>query len=1030
MPSTQQHRNIYDFATIEAKWQELWEKKQTFHTPNPGDDGFDPSKPKCYVLDMFPYPSGAGLHVGHPIGYCATDIYVRCKRMKGVNVLHPMGYDAFGLPAEQYAIETGVHPAVTTKANIDNMRRQLKRLGFCYDWSRELATCDPRFYRFTQWIFLRLFDSWYDDQADAARPISELIAQLESGAIGVDSALGLVRNPNSPDFRRWSDLDEGERRNVPDAQRLAYMDEVPVNWCPALGTVLANEEVTNEGRSDRGDHPVYRRPLRQWMLRITRYADRLLADLDALDWPESIKLMQRHWIGRSTGADVDFPIDSGKAQAPAVGDVSAWRGARKDAGFPAKAEDFVIRAYTTRPDTLFGATYMVLAPEHPLVDQITTDEQGDAVNAYVQVARHKSELDRTAATKEKTGVFTGAYAINPVNGDRIPIWVADYVLMGYGTGAIMAVPSGDSRDFEFAKAFGLDIVTVVEPTTEWADQIARLPKGTLNELRHAAADRLRDSVQRWKAEGTPQRRKQIEFAEGYLKEHQEDAGLTAEAVQRLYIAAPELFEEPFVDEGVSVQSPARATPLGDDVCDINGLSTPEATRKIIQWLEGWGVGRGAVHFKLRDWIFSRQKYWGEPFPVLHGRDGAILALDDSELPVELPEVSDFEPEVSSDPEALPRPPLARVSEWMNVERNGNRFTRDANTMPQWAGSCWYYLRYISPHDDEHFCDPEAEKYWMPVDLYVGGAEHAVLHLLYARFWHKVLYDLGYVSTTEPFLKLVNQGMVQAFAYRDDTGRLITADLVEEVAAGRFVAKETQRPVNQVIAKMSKSLKNVVSPDEIIAEYGADAFRIYEMYMGPIESSKPWNTRDVPGMLKLLQRIWRLVVDEETGGLSPALVDREPDDEEKRLLHKTIKGISEGIEQLKFNTAIARMFEFVNYLTPRSERPRSVIESFVLLIAPFAPHLAEELWQRLGHDESLAHGPWPEFDPRWAKDEQVEIAVQVQGKIKSRIMVPAEADEKALETAALADDRVKKAVAGKTIRKVIVVKGRLVNLIVG
>ena len=1021
-------RHKYDFAAIEAKWQAFWDEHETFKTLNPGQDGFDASKPKCYILDMFPYPSGAGLHVGHPIGYCATDIYARYKRMRGFNVLHPMGYDAFGLPAEQYAIETGVHPAVTTKRNIDNMRRQLKMFGFSYDWDRELTTCDPSFYRFTQWIFIQLFNSWYDTRADAARPVSELIAALESGAIGVSESLDLTLGAESAFRKPWATLDEAQRRQVIDGQRLAYIDEISVNWCPALGTVLANEEVTNEGRSDRGDHPVHRRPMRQWMLRITRYAERLLNGLETLGWPESVKIMQRNWIGRSTGAEVDFPIVSGGAGAPVVEDYAGWQASR-EGGFPGQPEEFVIRVYTTRPDTLFGATYMVLAPEHPLVERITTDDRRQAVDKYVAAVRNKSDRERMVETKNKTGVFTGAYAINPANGERVPVWVADYVLIGYGTGAIMAVPGGDTRDFEFAKAFDLDIIAVVEPTLAWVREHARLPKGTLNDLRAGADEAVADSIRRWKAEDAPERAEHIKFAEMFLKSHGDDAGPTPEAIQQLYLSAPFVFEEPFAGEGVAVQSPSAGTQPGDAVCVLNGLSTPEAKRTIIDWLEKRGLGRGAVNYKLRDWIFSRQKYWGEPFPVLHGEDGSTTTIDESELPLELPEMKNFKPEVApDDAETLPRPPLARAEEWMCVHRDGQQYTRDANTMPQWAGSCWYYLRYLTPHDDRRLVDPEAEKYWMPVDLYVGGAEHAVLHLLYARFWHKVLFDLGYVSTNEPFHKLVNQGMVQAFAYRDASGRTLGDDLVEPGDAGVFVSKETGQPVRQVVAKMSKSLKNVVNPDEIIAEYGADTFRLYEMYMGPIESSKPWNTRDVPGPLKLLQRLWRLVVDERSGGLSAALVDEPPDRDVDRLLHKTIKRITEDIEQLKFNTAIAQMFEFVNDLTPRDRRPRSVMERFVLLVAPFAPHIAEELWRRLGHESSLAYEPWPQYDAELAKDDTVEIAVQILGKIKSRIMVAADADEKALEDAALSDETIQREIANKTIRKVIVVKGRLVNIV--
>ncbi len=1024
----QTKRGLYDFARIETKWQSYWAENRTFCTPNPGHPDFDASKPKCYVLDMFPYPSGAGLHVGHPVGYCATDIYARFKRMNGFNVLHPIGFDAFGLPAEQYAIETGVHPVITTKKNIDNMRRQLKMFGFSYDWDREVATCDPDYYKFTQWIFVQLFNSWYDRRADAARPVSKLIAGLEDGSLHATDALTVAYDGDATERRAWSSLSDQEKRQVLDSERLAYIDEVPVNWCPALGTVLANEEVTNEGRSDRGDHPVYRRPLRQWMLRITRYGDRLLSDLDELEWPDAIKLMQRNWVGRSTGAEVDFPIVSGGPDAPTVGDFDTWRASRGN-GFGHLPAKNVIRVYTTRPDTLFGATYLVLAPEHPLVEKITTGERRSAVDEYVTTARHKSDLDRTADNKTKTGVCTGAFAVNPVDGASIPIWVADYVLMGYGTGAIMAVPGGDTRDFEFAKTFDLDIIAVVEPTTEWAQQIARTPKGTMTELRGAADNAVRESVTRWEKEGNAARTEQIARARQFLDTREPDGGLTAETIRQMFVSAPRVFDAPFVGEGVAVQSPAGATALGDEVCTLNDLPTAVAKRKITEWLETNALGRGAVNYKLRDWIFSRQKYWGEPFPVLHADDGTTVTVDDSDLPVTLPEMKDFKPEVvADDAETLPRPPLGRVAEWMSVERDGVSMARDMNTMPQWAGSCWYYLRYLDPKNADRFCAAATEQYWMPIDVYVGGAEHAVLHLLYARFWHKVLFDLGYVTTGEPFRKLINQGMIQAFAFRDPSGRVLRNDQVEVRGADHYVITETGQPATQIVAKMAKSLKNTVNPDEVIAEYGADTFRLYEMFMGPIETSKPWNTRDVPGLYKLAQRIWRLVVDEDSGELPKSLVEVEPDAAVNRLLHKTIRSVTNDITSFKFNTAIAAMFEFVNEMTPRSERPRRVIETFVLLIAPFAPHLAEELWARLGHSESLAHEPWPAYDEKLAKDDEIEIAVQICGKVKSRIVVPADSDDESLQAAAMADEKIQDALAGKTVRKVITVKGRLVNIV--
>ncbi len=1074
----------YDFARIEAKWQRYWEQRQTFRTPNPGEAGFDESRPKFYVLDMFPYPSGAGLHVGHPLGYCATDIIARYKRMRGFNVLHPMGFDAFGLPAEQYAIETNVHPAVTTRKNIDGYRRQLQMFGFSYDWSREVATCDPSYYKWTQWMFARMFESWYDDAykwrapdgrqvKGRARPIRELVEELESGRRRIDADLTVhlvvapSRDPNTPPvsplakgggvaraevrsskatgkvLREWSNLSEVERRKVIDGQRLAYRDEIPVNWCPALGTVLANEEVDNDGRSERGGHPVFRRPLKQWMLRITKYAERLLTDLDELVWPEPIKLMQRNWVGRSTGAEVVFPladrwvIENGQWQhfsSNCKQDGVARTGARGSSSRgasdgPALDWPDSIRIYTTRPDTLFGATYMVLAPEHPLVETITTPEHRAAVDQYVEAAKRKSDLARTAESKEKTGVFTGTLAINPVNGRRIPIWVADYVLMGYGTGAIMAVPGSDTRDFEFACAFDLPIVAVVRPTAAWIEtRIDEMASG----IESAAARGFEDALQAY-----PELRDEIESSQ------RQSAGLGGKTLAVLrervgiekliehYVRHPRAWGAAFVEEESAVNSPGadvETEPPGG-LCPLNSQTTVEAQKRITEWLESNGVGRGAVNFKLRDWLFSRQRYWGEPFPIMHGEDGETVAVDENELPVELPEMEDFRPTPSLDnAESLPSPPLSRAKKWIDVSWNGKHFRRDVNTMPQWAGSCWYYLRFIDPSNDNSFCSPGAEKYWMPVDLYVGGAEHAVLHLLYARFWHKVLFDLGYVSTREPFQRLFNQGMIQGFAFRDQRGLTVGPDVVEEHGDDRFSLKATGEPVSRIVAKMSKSLKNVVNPDEIICEYGADTFRLYEMYMGPLDASKPWNTRDVPGLFKLCQRIWRLFVDESTGTLSALLTDDEADDLSKRALHKMILRVTTELEQLKLNTAIAAIFDFVNAMTPMERRTRAVLEPFVLVLAPFAPHLAEELWARLGHESSLAYEAWPTCDERLARDESVEIAVQVNGRIKARVMVSSDADEVATESAARADEKVMAAIAGKTVRKVIVVKGRLVNFI--
>jgi len=1037
-----QHRSKpgrYDFTAIERRWQAYWAKHDTFKVRNPGEPDADTSKPKFYILDMFPYPSGSGLHVGHPLGYCATDIIARYKRMRGFNVLHPMGFDAFGLPAEQYAIEHNVHPAETTRKNIEMYRRQLKMFGFSYDWDRELATCEPEYYRFTQWIFLQMYHSWYDPSAEwtgpdgaavtgRARPIRELLERFESGAWGVTKTLEPAREANAAGRRDWSELTPQERHKALDLQRLAFLDELPVNWCPALGTVLSNEEVDNEGRSERGSHPVYRRPLQQWMLRITKYAQRLLEDLEALDWPEPIKLMQRNWIGRSTGAEVLFPL----AAKWTVADGRWVHADRPELSTDRPEYDTMpdaIRVYTTRQDTLFGATYMVLAPEHELVARITTPKRRAEVEAYVEAARHRSELDRTADTKEKTGVFTGAYAINPVTGEEISIWIADYVLMGYGTGAIMAVPSGDTRDYEFARKFGLPMRCVVKPTAAWlearlGDLVAPMDRKAASGFDEVLASfpELSESIAecRSRAEGLGGRTLEV------LRDR---VGL--DALIEHYVRHCEAWGEAFTGEGEAVNSPPEGltTNVAGEACSLNGLATPDAKEAMTAWLEARGVGRAAVNYKLRDWIFSRQKYWGEPFPIMHAPDGEIVPIEEEALPVTLPPMDDFKPTpAADDARTLPEPPLGRAREWVFVDEPGRRLQRDLNTMPQWAGSCWYYLRFLDPHNAERFCAPDAERHWMPVDLYVGGAEHAVLHLLYARFWHKVLYDLSHVTTCEPFSKLFNQGMIQSFAYRDSRGVLVPQQEVEEPRPETYIHAKTGKPLERVVAKMSKALKNVVNPDDIIAEYGADTFRLYEMYMGPLDQSKPWNTRDVPGLFKLCQRVWRLVVDEETDDLSPALTDAAPDEATSRVLHKTIQRVTEDLEQLKLNTAIAALFDFVNQMTPLPERPRAAVEPFVLLMSPFAPHLGEELWHRLGHERTLAYEPWPAFDPALARDDEVEIAVQIGGKVKARLMISADADEPAIEAAALANDQVKSAVAGRTIRKVIVVKGRLVNIV--
>ena len=949
----------YDFTAIEKKWQDCWQANNTFRQPNPGEAGFE-HRPKLYVLDMFPYPSGAGLHVGHPEGYTATDIVSRFARMRGYNVLHPMGYDSFGLPAEQYAVEHGVHPRETTAKNIANIERQIKMFGFSYDWSRRVATTDVEYYRWTQWIFLKIFNSWFDPVAGKAKPISELVQRLANGELIVDVGgsivapepgtryPGLNLNLTDEGCFKWYELTPKEQSAIVDSQRLAFIAEVPVNWCPKLGTVLANEEVTNEGRSDRGNYPVYRRALKQWMLKITAYCERLLADLDLVDWPEPIKIMQRNWIGRSIGAEVDFPLQNMEGTTP-----QEWMDERVK-GFPSQEEDDVIRVYTTRPDTLFGATYMVLAPEHDLVSVITTPQQKAQVDAYVQAAVNKSELERTAEAKEKTGVFTGAYAINPATKKPIPIWVADYVLTGYGTGAIMAVPAHDTRDFEFATKFNLPVVQVVQP-----------PEGV-----------------DWHG---------------------------------------------FVDDGVAINSGV-----------YDGMPTAAFKKKITEDLANGGLGAEAVNFKLRDWLFSRQRYWGEPFPIVHCESCGVVGLPEGSLPLELPEMDDFTPASSDDPDALPQPPLGKVTAWANTvcPQCGGPAKRELNTMPQWAGSCWYYLRYLDPHNDRAFVDPKIEKYWMQsqhkpqqspmgVDLYVGGAEHAVLHLLYARFWHKVLFDLGYVSSPEPFGKLFNQGMITSFTYRDSRGVAVPNDQVD-ITGDKPKNKATGEVLVESIEKMSKSLKNVVNPDDVINQYGADTFRLYEMFMGPLEASKPWNTRDVPGVHRFLQRVWRMVMGSED---QKALLTDADDAELEKALHKLIKKVGEDLLAMKFNTPIAAMMEFVNLAYKAGKIGRSQAKRFMLVLAPFAPHVAEELWQFLGATKSLAHEPWPSFDEAMTRQDTIELPVQVNGKLRARITVPAKATEDEVIKTALADEHVIASIAGKTVVKQIVIPGRMVNLVV-
>jgi len=949
----------YNPASIEPKWQEYWQQNRTFAAPRL------PSGPKLYVLDMFPYPSGDGLHVGHPEGYTATDITCRFERMRGKSVMHPMGWDAFGLPAEQHAKKTGTPPRVTTEKNIGTFRRQLKMLGFSYDWDREVATTDVDYFRWTQWIFLQLFDSWYDAEQQRGRPISELEIPADVKAQG-DIAV----------------------RKYQDEHRLAYQSEAPVNWCPALGTVLANEEVIG-GVSERGGHPVVRLPLRQWMLRITAYADRLENDLEGLDWSESIKALQRNWIGRSTGAEVDFFIgkETGPNGRPAPQEFKAWRNARAESGFPRSAGDDVVRVYTTRPDTLFGATYMVIAPEHPLIERLTQPEQADAVKAYCEQASRKSDLDRTDLAKDKTGVFTGSFAANPANQRPVPIWIADYVLASYGTGAIMAVPAHDERDYEFAVKFELPIVPVVDPGEAAGDQRSEVLEG----------------------------------------------------------------KTVFSGDGRAINSSS-----------YDGTPTAEFKTRITTDLAGRGVARSAVNYKLRDWLFSRQHFWGEPFPILRELDaagnptGMLRAVPANELPVNLPELKNFQSHGS------PEPPLEQAPEdWLYPVVGGQRYKRETNTMPQWAGSCWYFLRFLDPKNNQSLIAADIEKAWMPVDLYIGGAEHAVLHLLYARFWHKVLYDRGVVTSKEPFQKLVNQGMilgeVEITGYQKASGEWVSSsqitddDVEPQVKGTKEPVKPVRVPVDQAekqgegfvlksdpqirldsrAHKMSKSRGNVVNPDHVVKEYGADSLRLYEMFMGPLEAVKPWNMQGVSGVRGFLDRVWRMMVEErsETLEVNAAVKEVEPTAEQNRVLHKTIQGVTEDLERLAFNTSISKMMEFTNYFLKCDVRPKAAMEKLLLLLSPLAPHLAEELWSVLGHSKTLAYEPWPQFDPALIKEDTVEIPVQINGKLRSTIKVPAGSAGDAMEAAAKADPRIAELLADKTIVKAIVVPGRMVNFVV-
>lgn len=859
-----ERRKPFPFDQIEPKWQVRWDERRTFHASNPGEKNFDSTKPKFYVLDMFPYPSGAGLHVGHPEGYTATDIIARYKRFCGFNVLHPMGWDAFGLPAEQYAVKTGQHPAITTRENVAKFKAQLKRIGFSYDWEREVNTTDPGYYKWTQWIFLQIYGSWFDPETKRAERISNY---------------------------RGAD---------PDGVRLAYVAEVPVNWCQELGTVLANEEVI-DGKSEVGSFPVVRRPMRQWMLRITAFADRLLDELEGLDWPDSIKALQRNWIGRSEGAEIRFPI----------------------AGVNDGGSNSSITVFTTRHDTLYGANYMVLAPEHPLVDRLTTPDRQAEVAKYRALVASKSDLERTDLAREKTGAFIGAYAVNPVNNERIPIWIADYVLMGYGTGAIMGVPGHDERDLEFARKFNISVLPVVQAPGRTPD----------------------DSIG-------------------------------------------------FTEDGVAINSPI-----------INGLPTPDAKAKMLSWLKEHSHGEPSVRYKLRDWLFSRQRYWGEPFPIIW-HDGKHQALRESELPLEPPALEDFKPTGTAEP------PLAKAKEWIRYQSSSSsqHYQRETNTMPQWAGSCWYYLRFCDPQNEQRFVGEESERYWMGgkktggIDLYIGGVEHAVLHLLYARFWHKVLFDLGYVSKPEPFQRLVNQGII--------------------------LGEDSQ--------KMSKSRGNVVNPDEVIERYGADAFRCYEMFMGPLEQMKPWSMKGVEGVSRFLARVWRLIMEENQGGewvLSGEVQDVEPQKSELKILHATIKKVTNDIETLSFNTAISQMMILVNAFTNAPIKPVSALRPFLVLLNPFAPHLTSELWQTLAEKFSDVTGEivgqrWPVHDERLLLENEIEIVLQVNGKLRDRITVPLDATITALETAALANKKVQTAIGGQTVRKVVVVPKKLVNVVTG
>ncbi|MEN0019280.1 MAG: class I tRNA ligase family protein [Planctomycetota bacterium] len=1048
---TPRHRYTAALAgDIELRWQRKWAETDTFRVPNPGEPGFDAGKPKFFVLDMFPYPSGAGLHVGHPEGYTATDILGRYKRMAGFNVLHPMGWDAFGLPAEQYAIQTGVHPAETTRTAIDNFRRQLQRFGFAYDWSREFATIDPDYYRWTQWIFAQMYDAWFDIAQRKGRPIAELIAEFADGSRAVrinPDASEHSREDKRKTWPSWDDASDDDKHTIINSYRLTYLGEQTVNWCPKLGTALANEEVI-DGRSERGGHPVLRKPLRQWMFRITAYGDRLLAGLEHVDWPDSTRTQQAEWIGRSEGTEIDFEL----------------------VGF-----DQTLTVYTTRPDTLFGATYMVVAPEHPLVDRVlqapTPETDADALRTYVDAARNRSDVDRQEA-KDKTGVFTGVYATNPATGDKIPVWTADYVLMGYGSGAIMAVPAHDERDFEFAKQFGLPIRDVVYPTviaamdyyrkhatdaerssSAWMSVLANMLALVASETRTAAQFEETLEIVRTRRKGDPQLAAvqigdAVKDLPGAIGEQRGAATIVwLDALETLgfdtFDAMNDRFErrafhatagEAFTGRGVAWNS-------SNAEVSLDGLQTPDAKAKMTEWVESAGVGSRKTNFKLRDWLFSRQRYWGEPFPIVFDEHGRHHRVADDALPVELPPLTDYEPVESDEPLPL----LGKAKDWKTTTAGDARaasalddlptdatVTREVNTMPGWAGSCWYYLRYCDPKNAGRFVGEQAERYWLGhgtdrpgVDLYIGGSEHAVLHLLYARFWHQALYDLGHVSSPEPFGKLFHQGLILSHAYQRDDKSLVPIDEVAPSGDGSYVHTPTGDTVQQTIAKMSKTLKNVVNPDDIIEQFGADTFRLYEMYLGPLEANKPWNTDDIIGLHRFLQRVWRLSLDEDTGQLK--LRDEADGDVEKQL-HRTIAKVGDDIERLSFNTAIAAMIELVN-AAYKPGMTADQLGRFMRMLSPFAPHLAEEIWARLGIGDGFCMDqPWPSYDEAMLRDDEVEVPVQIMGKLRARVMVPADADADAMQEIAMADDRIAELIAGKTVRKVIAVPGRMVNIV--